>query len=98
MATASDNRSDLPRLEDLDVVGWTTFKNPRSSVTERLEEAHSLLLLIGAGEGDADSNPSSSVASLNGWIKQRACEGVATLIALAMHHDEVAREIEKRGR
>jgi len=91
-----DTAHELPRLEDLDVAGWTSFKNPRSSVTDRLEEAHSLLILLAAGEGDSDP-ATGSLGMLDGCIRKRAHEGVATLIALALHHDEVAREIEKRG-
>lgn len=92
-----DTAPELPRLEDHDVFGWTTFKNPRSSARERLEEAHSLLILLGAGEGDSDP-ATGNLGMMNGSIRRRACEGVATLIALALHHDEVAREIEKGER
>lgn len=87
-------QSAIPTLKNLRINGVSPFGSSGDGVDERLEEAHALLLVIAAGF-DADEECGrigieSSLTNLRSGIVSKALGGLATLLALAQHHNDAA--------
>jgi hypothetical protein len=79
-------------LAALRINGTSPFHSPPDSMAERLNEAHALLLVLANGHDCAEAaggNAADEFGALRHQITSAALHGIATLVALAMHHNDV---------
>ena len=95
----ADSASVIPTLGDVRVNGITPFMGPSEDLPARFEEAHALLTFMASAYrvcDEAGLEKADALHNLNSDVKAKALEGIATLLALGLHHQE-AGEAERRA-
>ena len=95
----ADSASVIPTLQDVSVNGIRPFMGHLDDLPARLDEAHALLTFMAQASrvcDDAGREASDALRNLNPEVTSRALEGIASLVALAVHNRDAA-EAERRA-
>ena len=95
MARPDDTSVRPVTLANTNVNGTTPFWSPEDGANDRLNEAHALLTVMARGyraAQDAGGAVADEFGLQRHQVTAAALEGIATLIALAMHQTAAALE------